>query len=532
MKKTPFKLDNVVQKLINKEKLSTDEIFFIYNNILENDLKIEGDRYKNEKVMEALFDYFSNNGFLQNAIDLGNVMISNLGNDREGKIEKAGLINALAGLEYRKGKYSSSLVHLKEALQIFEELNMKTKRARIYTNLSNIYFTLHEYDKSLELTNNSLRMVTEKKFPEIYSKALNNKGVTLYAIGKKDDALDCFLKAVEIKERSEDERSLTNSYENIVDIYLDKNAYDKAKIYIFKAVELAEKFPKEHAKTLIYLARYYKKTNEEEAARQTYEKCLKLFLDSEESHYFVNFYNEFSKFEAKTGRFKRAFELKCKAYELKEKIMLKESKTELLDIENSFEIRKRLTEAKIIKEKNHELEKTNKQLEKLKNLLENTNKELKKLATIDSLTGLYNQRHMYEKLNNEIEKSLTQKTTFSLIMTDLDGFKVINDSMGHLVGDEYLKTISSIIRETLRNEDYAFRYGGDEFLIILPRTPLEVAIKISEKIKTKIETSDLEITLSCGIREWSGENLKEILKKVDNLLYMAKKSGKNCICHE
>jgi diguanylate cyclase (GGDEF)-like protein len=117
-------------------------------------------------------------------------------------------------------------------------------------------------------------------------------------------------------------------------------------------------------------------------------------------------------------------------------------------------------------------------------------------------------------------------------MTDLDGFKVINDSMGHLVGDEYLKTISSIIRETLRNEDYAFRYGGDEFLIILPRTPLEVAIKISEKIKTKIETSDLEITLSCGIREWSGENLKEILKKVDNLLYMAKKSGKNCICHE
>ncbi len=532
MKETSCKFDNAIQKLMNNEKLSTDEIFFIYNNILENDLKVEGNRYKNEKVMEALFDYFSNNGYLQNAIDLGNIMISNFNEDREGKIEKAELINVIAGLEYRKGKYSSSLVHLKEALLIFEELSMEIKISQTFSNMGAIYYTLKEYDKSLELFEKAIKIISKKKHSILYANTINNKGLTLWAMKKYDDALEHFLKAATIKEKFADEIALINSYVNIAASYNDLGTPEKAKKYIFKAVEMAEKFPYKKAIVLKHLAQYYIECKDEKLARQTYEKCLKLSLNSEENHFFVNFYNEFSEFEEKAGNFEKALALKKDAYDLKEKIMLKESKVELLDIENSFEIRKKLTEAKIIKEKNQELEKANEQLEKLKNLLENTNKKLKKLAAIDSLTGLYNQRYMYEKLNNEIEKSLTQKTTFSLIMTDLDGFKIINDSMGHLVGDEYLKTISSIIRESLCDEDYAFRYGGDEFLIIFPKTCLEAAIKTSEKIKTKIETSGLKITLSCGVKEWSGENLKEILKKVDNLLYRAKKSGKNCICYE
>ena len=76
-----------------------------------------------------------NNGYVQNAIDLGNIMISYLSNDIEGKIEKAELINVIAGLEYRKGKYSSSLVHLKEALLIFEELNMEIKISQTFSNM-------------------------------------------------------------------------------------------------------------------------------------------------------------------------------------------------------------------------------------------------------------------------------------------------------------------------------------------------------------------------------------------------------------
>jgi diguanylate cyclase (GGDEF)-like protein len=534
MKETSYKLSNAIQKLMNNEKLSTDEIFFIYNNILKNDLKTDCDdgSDKNKKVMDVLFDYFKNNGYVQNAIDLGNIMISNLANDREGKIDKAELINVLAGLEYRKGKYSSSLVHLKEALLIFEELNMKIKISQTFSNMGAIYHALHEYDKSLEVFEKAIKIISEKKHSILYANTINNKGLTLWAMKKYDDALDHFLKAAAIKEKFADEIALINSYVNIAASYIDLGAPEKAKKYIFKAVGMAEKFPYKQANVLKHLAQYYIECGDEKLARQTYGKCLKLFSNGEENHFFVNFYNEFSEFEEKAGNFEKALELKKKAYDLKEKIMLKEAKTELMDIENSFEIMKKLTEAKIIKEKNNELKNTNEQLKKLKNLLQKTNRELKKQATTDDLTNLYNQRYMYEKLNDEIEKSTVSKTSFCLIMIDLDGFKVINDSFGHIAGDEYLKTISSIIRKNLRNKDRAFRYGGDEFLIILPKTCLEVAIKISERIKTKIEVSNLKITLSCGIKEWSGENLKEILKNVDTLLYRAKKGGKNCICCE
>jgi diguanylate cyclase (GGDEF)-like protein len=121
---------------------------------------------------------------------------------------------------------------------------------------------------------------------------------------------------------------------------------------------------------------------------------------------------------------------------------------------------------------------------------------------------------------------------FSVIMFDVDFFKKINDTFGHEKGDEVLFEIAEIVKKELRNVDLIFRYGGEEFIIILPETDLKKAVEIAERIKKRIENHKFlinrKITVSMGVTEYKkGENKKDLIKRVDNYLYEAKRTGRN-----
>jgi diguanylate cyclase (GGDEF)-like protein len=166
---------------------------------------------------------------------------------------------------------------------------------------------------------------------------------------------------------------------------------------------------------------------------------------------------------------------------------------------------------------------------------------IERLVNIDPLTGLYNRRFLDQALKREISLARRNKIPFSIILIDLDFFKTYNDSHGHLAGDDALRLVARYLRETLRAEDLAVRYGGEEFLVILPRATRSGALAIGERLRKGIASLDpndpalnlrSHITVSGGIATFpqDGNDEKQLLFSVDRALYQAKSEGRNTIC--
>jgi len=154
--------------------------------------------------------------------------------------------------------------------------------------------------------------------------------------------------------------------------------------------------------------------------------------------------------------------------------------------------------------------------------------EIRKLSITDNLTGLYNQRFFYEQLDQEVARAKRHNSDLTLLMVDLDGFKILNDTRGHLVGDKVLQKLGELIQKCLRTNDQAFRYGGDEFCLILPETEINGAVIVAERLLGLIRQKlrSYRITLSIGIVKYQQKyDTKAFIHYADQSLYVAKSSG-------
>lgn len=160
-------------------------------------------------------------------------------------------------------------------------------------------------------------------------------------------------------------------------------------------------------------------------------------------------------------------------------------------------------------------------------------KDLKELSNKDFLTGLFNRRYFIIRLREEIERYKRSGASFSLAMLDIDRFKKINDIYGHDIGDKVLVEFCKAIKNRIRKIDTFARFGGEEFMLILPNTKIEKAVKLSEELRILTENIDINgirFTVSIGVVDaCESDNVESLIKKVDDLLYEAKNSGRNCI---
>jgi diguanylate cyclase (GGDEF)-like protein len=163
--------------------------------------------------------------------------------------------------------------------------------------------------------------------------------------------------------------------------------------------------------------------------------------------------------------------------------------------------------------------------------LRRANKRLEELSITDDLTGIYNRRNFYEKLSQEIARAGRHKRPLSLLMFDVDHFKSYNDTHGHLAGNRILERVGRIISEETREVDFGFRYGGDEFTVILPETSKENAMVVAERIRKAFEKCKFdETTLSIGIAQYDLQSdLDTIIRNADEAMYKAKNQGGNKI---
>ncbi|NOY93045.1 MAG: GGDEF domain-containing protein [Deltaproteobacteria bacterium] len=166
--------------------------------------------------------------------------------------------------------------------------------------------------------------------------------------------------------------------------------------------------------------------------------------------------------------------------------------------------------------------------------------EIYRLMTVDGLTQIHNKRYFDEMLEREVSRCARYGRSFSLILFDIDHFKRVNDTHGHLAGDAVLRRLGTLVRTRVRRDDVVARTGGEEFAIILPEVGLEGAVGLARKMNALIDDSRFEfentvmdITISLGVATWqegmtTGE---ELIKLADDKLYEAKDSGRNRVCY-
>lgn len=156
----------------------------------------------------------------------------------------------------------------------------------------------------------------------------------------------------------------------------------------------------------------------------------------------------------------------------------------------------------------------------------------KRLSIEDEKTNAYNYRHFERVYLNEFKRAKRYNRCLSLLMIDVDSFKLYNDRLGHDVGDDILRNIVNILRMVIRNYEHIFRFGGDEFVIVLPETSKKNAIAVATKLLKEVRTSNLNkynVTLSIGISSYDTDtdNMHDLRKIADENLYTAKHQGKD-----
>jgi len=160
--------------------------------------------------------------------------------------------------------------------------------------------------------------------------------------------------------------------------------------------------------------------------------------------------------------------------------------------------------------------------------------QLRHLSVTDTLTNTYNRRYFVQKLEEEIERAKRLGSKFSLVMLDIDHFKKINDNFGHNAGDLALKSMTQMIKNRIRKIDVLARWGGEEFAILLPDTPVKNAVTLAEDLRKKLSQMDIpgvgRVTASFGVAGYCpGDNVDSLVNKADNMMYEAKAVGRNCV---
>lgn len=170
--------------------------------------------------------------------------------------------------------------------------------------------------------------------------------------------------------------------------------------------------------------------------------------------------------------------------------------------------------------------------------LRESEERYRRLSLTDSLTGLFNSRYLHERLTLELDRANRYRRPFSLLVIDCDNFKFINDTYGHLEGDRVLLALAEVIRQCLRRSDSAYRYGGEEFVILMPEVNGDPAFALAERLRanfaqTELASADgrcIRCTISIGVTEYvSGDCQNSLIRRADEASYKAKRQGKNCV---
>jgi len=478
-------------------------------------------------------------------------------NDLEDKPGIAKSYNNL-GIVYRKlGKYDLALEYNFKSLNIEESLDNKKGFAESTCNIGNIYFEMSNYSKALDHYQDCLIIYEDLNDTEGLADILNNIGIVYDEEGKYDIALDYYLNSLEFEKQLSNKTGIATTSNNIGISYYNIGLYDKALDYLNRSLMLTLEIGEKYgiANSYLNIGKLHLAIEDYTNAINLLNKGLYVSSQIEARDLLMAIYRVLSEVYSKMNNFSEALD-NYKLYVSHSESLLENNQDDLLDFQTQFELQKKEREFDDLFNKNKIyliviqilvviifliiafiILTNNRFRSRYIREQEEINNQLRELAQTDPLTNLANRRGMLKKIQHEKYRFERNNRSFSIIMCDIDGFKNVNDKFGHDVGDFVLSSISNLFLSMLRKQDMVGRWGGEEFIMLLPETDLMSGKELAEKMRKKIEENvfyykgnNIWITVTLGVASFNKiEDIQETIQKADEALYEGKSQGKNCV---
>lgn len=433
-------------------------------------------------------------------------------------VREASILNNIGEIHRQLEQYREALVYYEEAFAMSESLNNLDNVAGILLNMGHVYHSLNQDIKALNIYQESLKYSRELGDMIKLGEVLNSIGKVYEKLQEDHIALQHYLYSLRLLEEHGNKYFKIDVLVRVGNLFLKQNQ-DKGLDYLHEALFLAEEISAENesAKINLSLSTYYE-------AEEDFAKAL-------------DHYKRFITLEKKVKHENLEEKLKLAATEFR--IDQMENEAEIFRLKN-IELKQRNEE---IKENVRLLGIANQKMRKFDEQLIKANQRLKLLSTIDEITGIPNRRSFEDTLKKEWNRCLREGKSISLILLDIDNFKLYNDSYGHLQGDRCLRKVAKALAGILkRSSDFIGRFGGEEFAAILSNTNYDNALIVAEQMRRKIQTLKIiqgqslnvpYITISLGVATTTPRittNFVNLVSAADQKLYQAKDQGRNQVC--
>jgi len=442
------------------------------------------------------------------------------------------------GIVYRHlGDYEKALREYFRLLPLYEKKDDYKRIAVTYNNIGVVYRHLEEREKTLDFYFKALDLYKLAKEERGYNDTLCNIGLIFCDLEQYDSAEEYVQRSLALRTQAGDDKGIGISEHNLGLIALRKGHYAESRMHYRRSLNIFHKRNDSFAiaKNLEALAGCFQNEGRDVRALHLYRWALALAekLNLPEMHRDLQEKIAFT--YEQTGDIPHALEHFKAFHEENAKLMTRNKEDTLEKITMQHEIERKKQEAEIFRLRNIELTKAKTMLQKKKRELEIAYARLQELANHDTLTGLANRRYFMEQVEAELIRFERSHKSFVIIVGDLDGFKRYNDKYGHDCGDFLLQNVARTIQKALRKQDVAARWGGEEFILLLPETDLKGGEVTAEKIRHTLEQAlfdykgePLKVTITLGVSVYQGNTtLPQTIIQADQALYLGKRKGKN-----
>jgi diguanylate cyclase (GGDEF)-like protein len=442
---------------------------------------------------------------------------------------------AMSWIHIYLGSFPVALDYALKALNLARELKDRHREAWAMDAAASTYGVSADPDSSIPMHSQAALIFSEIGDVEGQARTLNNMACTLLESGQLDQALEASLKSLDLARQTGMKMETVIFACTACDILIAKGDYQQAERYILSGVEGGGETGNLLA-TFSYflgLGRLYLVQGRLDEADASLKAALTIGEVNEMANDQAECHRLLAEVAERRGQLAEALIQYKQYHQLKETTTGEETARRLAILKVAHQSESAMRDAEIYRLRNIELQHEIEERKRMESLLHN-------MAMLDPLTNLYNRRQFYSLAKSEIERAKRYGHALSVLMIDLDHFKKINDQYGHLAGDQVLITVAQTIKAGLRENDVVGRYGGEEFVALLPETTADQAYEVSERIRravseTRFETSTgtASVTMSIGVADWSaemantGSDLDLLLGRADRALYCAKDHGRN-----
>ena len=451
--------------------------------------------------------------------------------DKEGIISS---LNNIGNVLRNIDKFDQALDYYQSALNISYEINDKKSLSITLNNIGNIYLSKENFENALKFYNRSLVLKKELKDNFGAATTYNNIGIAYQGLRSTTKALENYNISLDMMKKLNDGNGIASAYFHIGITYYEKNVENKASYNLEKALAYAQNYDNKQIMISCYkiLAEIYKN-------QRNYLKAytaMKLYAQIKDDLITVQTQKAVAELQISYETEKKEKEielLKTNAsiikYQSKENemfmviLVIVLIAVAVLGFFFYFQFRQKANSNETIEEQNIKLTEAYNKMEEL--------------AKTDILTGLSNRRDMYQKIKHETDRFERNEKPFIILMGDIDNFKKINDTYGHDAGDHVLTSVSSLMLSFMRKQDIVGRWGGEEFLLLLPETNMAGGKKIAEKLRLRIKNESIEykgnilnVTITIGVSVYDRvRDVNESIKEADKAMYFGKIRNKNCV---